>query len=162
LDERRLRVFENRVLRRTFGHKRDEVTGEWRKLHYEELYAVYSSPNINQMIKSIRVRWTGHVAHMGEQRAAYKVVMGYYEDKIPIGKRRWNDNIKMDLQEIGWGLGLVLSGSGYGQVASCCKYYDKVYVSVKFGEFLDEFRKYLRLKTGSDPRSYAYLAYELG
>ena len=74
--ERRLRVFENRVLRRIFWPKRDEVTGEWRKLHNEELNVLYSSPNIVQVIKSRRIRWAGHVAPMGEGRGVYRVLGG--------------------------------------------------------------------------------------
>jgi hypothetical protein len=75
-EECRLRVFENRVLRRIFGPKRDEVTGEWRRLHNKEVYALYSSPNIIRVIKSRRLRWAGHVAHMGERRGAYRALVG--------------------------------------------------------------------------------------
>jgi len=75
-DERRLRVFENRALRRIFGHKREEVTGEWRKLHNEELNDLYCSPNIVRVIKSRRMRWAGHVACMGEGRGVYRVLVG--------------------------------------------------------------------------------------
>jgi hypothetical protein len=98
-EECRLRVFENRVLRRIFGPKRDEVTGEWRRLHNKELYALYSSPNIIQMIKSRRLRLAGHVARMGETRGAYRTLMGKSEGKRPLGKprHRWEDNIEMDL-----------------------------------------------------------------
>jgi hypothetical protein len=74
-EECRLRVFENRVLRRIFGPKKDEVTGEWRRLHKKELYALYSSPNIIRVIKSRRVRWAGHVARMGERRGAERVLV---------------------------------------------------------------------------------------
>jgi hypothetical protein len=100
----RLRVFENRVLRRIFGPKRDEVTGEWRRLHNIELYALYS-PNIIRVIKSRRLRWAGHVARMGERRCAYRVLAGKPEGRRPLGRprRRWEDNIKMDLREVGWG-----------------------------------------------------------
>jgi hypothetical protein len=103
--ECRLRVFENRVLRRIFGPKRDEVTGEWRRLHNEELYAVYCSPNIILVIKSRRLKLTGHVARMGESRGAYRVLVEKPEGRRPIGKsgRRWEDNIKVDLREVGWG-----------------------------------------------------------
>jgi hypothetical protein len=103
-EEHRLRVFENRVLRRIFSPKRDEVTGEWRKLHNEELYYLYSSPNIIKTIKSRRMRWAGHVARMGEKRTAYRILVGKPEGRRPLGKlrRRWVDNIKMDLKEIGW------------------------------------------------------------
>ena len=98
-------MFEKRVLRRIFGPKRDEVTGKWRKLHNEELHDVYCSPNIVRMIKSRRMRWAGHVVHMGEKRGVYRVLMGKPEGKKPLGRprRRWEDNIKMDLQEVGRG-----------------------------------------------------------
>jgi len=91
---RRLRVFENRVLRRVFGAKRDEVTGEWRKLHNEELNDLYCSPNFVRGIKSRRMRWAGHVARMGERRGVYRVLVGKPEGRP---RSRWEDNIKMDL-----------------------------------------------------------------
>ncbi|KAJ4446942.1 hypothetical protein ANN_13644 [Periplaneta americana] len=102
--EHRLRVFENKVLREIFGAKRDEVTGEWRKLHNTELHALYSSPDIIRNIKSKRLRWAGHVARMGESRNAYRVLVGRPERKRPLGRprRRWEDNIKMDLREVGY------------------------------------------------------------
>jgi hypothetical protein len=98
-------VFENRVLRRLFGPKRDEVKGEWRKLHNEKLRDLYSSPSIIRLIKSRRIRWAGHVAQMGEKRNAYRLLVGKPEEKRPIGRprRRWVDNIRMDLEEVGWG-----------------------------------------------------------
>jgi len=98
-------VFENRVLRRIFGPKRDEVTGEWRKLHNEELNDLYCSPNIVRIIKSRRLRWAWHVARMGEGKGVYRVLVGKPEGKRPLGRsrRRWEDNIKMDLQEVGCG-----------------------------------------------------------
>jgi hypothetical protein len=104
-EEHRLRVFENRVLRRIFGPKRDEVTGEWRKLHSEELYSLYSSPDIIRQVKSRRMRWTGHVVRMGEERKVYKVLVGKPEGKRSMGRprRRWEDGIRMDLREIGLG-----------------------------------------------------------
>jgi hypothetical protein len=100
-EERRLRVFENRVWRRVFGPKRDEMTGEWRKLHNEELNDLYSLPSIVRMVKSRRMRWAGHVARMGEDRGVHRVLVGKPEAKRPLGRprRRWEDNIKMDLQE---------------------------------------------------------------
>jgi hypothetical protein len=100
-----LRVFENRVLRRIFGPKRDEVKGQWRKLHNGELHKLYSSPDIIRQIKSRRMRWAGHVARMGEGRNVYRVLGGKPEGKKPLGrpKRRWEDGFKMDLREIGWG-----------------------------------------------------------
>jgi hypothetical protein len=94
-------VFENRVLRRIFGPERDKVTGEWRKLHSEELHILYSSPNIIRQIKSRRMRWAGPVAHVGEERNVYKVLMGKPEGKTPLGRprRRWEDGIRMDLRD---------------------------------------------------------------
>jgi hypothetical protein len=101
-EEHRLRVFENRVLRRIFGPKREE-DGSWRKLHSNELHSLYSSPNIVRVIKSRRMRWAGHVARMGEGRDAYRVLVGRPESKRPLERprRRWEDNIKMDLGAIG-------------------------------------------------------------
>jgi hypothetical protein len=101
-EEHSLSVFENRVLRRIFGPKRDEVKGEWRKLHNEELHNLYSSPDIIRQAKSRRMRWAGHVARMGEERKVYKVLVGKPEEKRPLGRprRRWEDGIRMDLREI--------------------------------------------------------------
>jgi len=102
-EERKLRVSVNMVLRRIFGPRRGEVTGEWRRLHNEELNDLYSSPNIVRVIKSRRMRWAGHVARMGEERGVYRVLVGKLEGKRPLGRprRRWVDNIRMDLQEVG-------------------------------------------------------------
>ena len=90
---------------RIFGPRRDEVTGEWRRLHNEELNDFYSTPNIVRVIKSGRMRWAGHVAHMGEERGMYRVLVGKPEGKRPLGRprRRWVYNIRMDLQEVGCG-----------------------------------------------------------
>ena len=100
-------MFENRVLRRIFGPKRDGVTGEWRKLHNEELNGLYSSPNIVRVIKSRRMRWAGHVARMGDGRGVHKVLVGKPDGKRPLWRprRRWKDNIEMDLEEEGRGCG---------------------------------------------------------
>ena len=102
-----MRVFENRVLRRIFGPKRDRITGEWRKLLNEELTDLYPSPNIVRVIKLRRLRWAGHVAHMEEGRGVHKVLVGKPEGKRPLGRprRRWENNIKMDLQVVGRGCG---------------------------------------------------------
>jgi hypothetical protein len=99
-------VFENRVLRRIFVPKRDEVTGEWRKLHNEELHNLYSSPDIIRQVKSRRMRWAGHVARMGEERKVYKVLVRKPEGKRPLGRprRRWED--QNGFKEIGLGGGL--------------------------------------------------------
>jgi hypothetical protein len=99
-------VFENRVLRRIFGTKRDEATGEWRRLHNEELNDLYSSPNIIRVIKSRRMRWAGQVARMREKRGAYRILVGRPEGRRPLErhKRRLENNIKLDLQEAGWGM----------------------------------------------------------
>jgi hypothetical protein len=105
-EEHRLRVFENRVLRKIFGTKRDEVIGEWRTLHSEELHNLYSSPDIFGQVKSRRMRWTGYMERMGEERKMYKVLVGKPEGKRPLGRprRRWEDGIRMDLREIGLGV----------------------------------------------------------
>jgi len=104
-EERKLRVYENTVLRRIYGPRRDEVTEERRRLHNEELNDLYSSPNIVRVIKSRRMRWAGHVARMGDERGVYRVLVGKPEVKRPLGRptRRWVDNIRMDLQEVGCG-----------------------------------------------------------
>jgi hypothetical protein len=105
-EEHRLRVFENRVLRRIFGLKRDEVIGGWRKLHNEELHGLYSSPSIVRVTKSRRMRWVGHVAHMGEMRNVYSILVGEPEGRRLLGRprHRWEDNTGMDLGEIGFGV----------------------------------------------------------
>jgi hypothetical protein len=95
----------NKIL--LFGPKRDEVTGEWRKLHNEELNDLYSLPNVGRVVTSRRMRWAGHVARMGEEKGVHRGMVGKPEGKRPLGRprRRWEDNIKMDLQEIGGGRG---------------------------------------------------------
>jgi hypothetical protein len=100
--ERTLRLFENRVLRRVFEPKKDEVTGEWRKLHNEELNDLYFLSNIVRVVKSRRMRWAGHVARMGEERGVHRVLVGKPEGKRSLGRprRRWEDKIKMDIQEV--------------------------------------------------------------
>ena len=96
-EERRLTVFESRVLRRIFGPKRDEVTGEWRTLRKEGLSDLYSLPNIVRVVKSRKMRWAGHVARMGEGRGEYRVLVGKPDGEIPLGRprRRWEDNINL-------------------------------------------------------------------
>jgi hypothetical protein len=106
-EEHRLRVFENRVLRKIFGPKKDEVIGGWRKLHNEELHKLYCSPSIIRIMKSKRMRWSGCVARMGEKRNVYRILVGKLEGKRPLGRPgcRWEDNIRMDLSWIdrmGW------------------------------------------------------------
>ena len=93
------------MLRRVFGPMRDEVTGEWRKLHKEELRDLHSLPNIVRVVKSRRMRWAGHVARVGEGRGVHRVLVGKPEGKRPLGRprHRWKENIKMDLQEVGGG-----------------------------------------------------------
>jgi hypothetical protein len=97
-------VFENRVLRRIFGPRRDKVTGEWRKLLNEELNGLYSSPNVVRLIKSSRMWWAGHVARMGKRRGVYRVLVEKPERKRLLGRprHRWEDNIKIDLQQVGY------------------------------------------------------------
>ena len=104
-EERRLRVFENGVLRRIFGLRKYKITGEWRKLHNEELNDLYSSPKIFRMIKSRRMSWAGHVARTGVGETYSGFLVGKNEGKRPLGRprRRWEDNIKMDLREVGCG-----------------------------------------------------------
>ena len=104
-EERKPRAFENMVLRRIFGPRRDEVTGEWRRLHNEELNDLYRSPNIVRVIKWRRMRWVGHVARMGEERGVYRLLVGKPEGRRPLARPRcrWVDNIRMDLQEVGCG-----------------------------------------------------------
>ena len=101
-EERKLRVFENMVLR-IFGPRGDELAGEWRRLRNEDVNDLYSSPNIVRVIKSRRMRWAGHVARIGEERGVCRVLVGKQEGKRPQGRprRRWVDNIRMDLQEVG-------------------------------------------------------------
>ena len=104
-EETKLRVFENKVLRRIFGPRRDEVTGDWRRLHNEELNVLYSSPNIVRVIKWRRLRWAGHVARMDVEPGVYRVLVGKPEGRSPLGRPRcrWLNNIRMDLQEVGCG-----------------------------------------------------------
>ena len=96
-------MFENMVLRRIFGPRWDEVTGDWRRLHKEQINDLYCSPNIVRVIKWRRVRWVGHVARMGEERGVYRVLVGKPEGRRPLRRtrRRWVDNIRMDLWEVG-------------------------------------------------------------
>jgi hypothetical protein len=102
-EDSRLRVFENRVLRKVFGPRRDEVTGDGRNLDNEELNGLYSLPNFVRVVKSRRMRWAGHVARMLEGRAVHMVLVGRPEGKRPLGRprRRWEDNIRIDLWEVG-------------------------------------------------------------
>jgi len=104
-EERKPRVFEKMVLRRIFGPRRNEVTGEWRRMHNEELKDLYFSPNIVRVIKSRRMRWAGHVARMDEERGVYRVLLGKPEGKRSLGRprRRRVDKIRMDFQEVGCG-----------------------------------------------------------
>jgi len=131
-----LRVFENRVSRRISGPKSDKVTREWRKLHNEELNDLYSSPNIVRVIKSRRMRWVGHVARMGERRGVFRFLVGKPEGKRPLGRprRRWEDNINMNLQEVGCGsvdwIELVQDRDG-------CKWGNEPSRSIICGEFFD-------------------------
>ena len=101
-EEKRLRVFENKVLRKIFGPKRDEETGEWRRLHNTELKDLYGKPDIIRTIKSRRLRWAGHVARMGDERGVRKILEGKPEGKRPVGRPRmkWENNINHDLREV--------------------------------------------------------------
>jgi len=116
-EERRLRVFENMVLRRIFGPKRDEVTGEWRKLHSKELSDLCSSPSIVRVIKSKRVRWARYVTRMGERRVVYRVLVGKPDGKRPLGRhrRKWEDNNKKFFRK--WEVG-VWTGSSWLRIGT--------------------------------------------
>jgi len=126
-EEHRLRVFENRVLSRIFGPQRDEVTGKWRKLHNEELSDLYCSPNNVRVIKSRRMRWVVHVARMGEGRGVHRVLVGKPEGKRPWGRprRRWEDNIKMYLHEVG----TYECGSEHSGSIKCVEFLDLLRIS---------------------------------
>jgi hypothetical protein len=130
-------MFENRVLRRIFGSKRDEVTGGWRKLHNEELHNLYSSASIIRMIKLRRMTWAGHVARMGEKRNAYRVLVGNPEGKRPLGRprHRWMDNIRMDLRMVWYGLDS--SVLGQGPVEGSCEDGNEISGSLKWWEVLE-------------------------
>jgi hypothetical protein len=133
-----LRVFEIRVLRRIIGPKREKVTGDWRRLHNEELYALYFTPNIIRVMKSTRLKWAGHVARVEESRGAYRVLMGKPEGRRPLGRPRyrWEDNIKTDLKLVGctW---TGLFRLGIRQVAGCCECGNEPSGAIKCGGFLD-------------------------
>jgi len=136
-EERKLRVFENIVLRRIFGPRRDEVTGEWMRMHNEELNDLYSSPNIVRVIKSRRK--SGQVARMGEERVVYRVLVGKPERRRPLGRhrRRWVDNIRPDLQAVGCGYMDWIGLAQDRQVADAYECGNEPSGSVKCEEFLD-------------------------
>ena len=125
--------------------KKDEVTGEWRKLHNEELNDLYSLPNIVWVVKSRRMRWAGHVARMGDDRVVHRVLVGKPKRKRPLGKprRRWEDNIKMDLQEVGGGRGDWMElAQDRGQLAGTCGYGEGISGSINAGNFLTSCKVY--------------------
>ena len=138
-EERRLRVFENRVFRRVFGPKREEVTGEWWKLHNEELSDLYPLPNIVRVVKSRRMRWAGHVAHMGEARGVHRVLVGKPEGKRPLGRprRRWGIILRWIFRKwegvarTGWSWLRIGTGGGHLWVRWW------TFGFQKFGEFVD-------------------------
>jgi hypothetical protein len=141
-EERRLRVFENRVLSRIFGRKREEVKWEWRKLHYEELNKLYSSTSIIKVIKSRRMEWEEHVACLGDRRGVYMVLVGKRERNRPLARtrRRWEDNIKMHLQEVGWcGIDWIEMAQGRDRWRALVNAVTH-FGSVNCGEFLDKLR----------------------
>ena len=114
-EERKLRVFQNMVLRRIFGPRRDEVTGEWRRLHNEELNDLYSSPNIVRVIKWRRMRWAGHVAHMGEERGVYRVLVGKPEGRRPLGDLGVDGRIILGWISRRWDVG-IWTGLGWPRI----------------------------------------------
>jgi hypothetical protein len=132
--ERRLKVYENRVLRRIFGPKRDKVTGKWRRLHKEELCDVYSSPNIFRVIKWGRVKWAGHVVRMGERRGTHRVLVGKSKGKRILARplHRWEGNIKMGLQDVGCG---GMDWIDLVQGAGSCECGNETFGSIKCGDF---------------------------
>jgi hypothetical protein len=115
-EEQKMRVFENSVLRKISAPKRDEVTGKWRRLHNEELHDLYSFLNIG-MTKP-RMRWAGHIAHMGDRRGAYRILVGKPEERRPLvrHRRRWESNIRINPREVG-----CRHSSGYGQMEGSCE-----------------------------------------
>jgi hypothetical protein len=132
-------MFENRVLRRIFGPKRDKVTGKWRKLHNEEIRDLYSSPSINGKIKSRRMRWAGHCSTNEEKTNAYKLLVGTPEGKRLLGRsrRRWVDNIRMDLGEMGWGdvgwIGLAQDSNRYRALVNSVMNAGKLFSGLTLG-----------------------------
>jgi hypothetical protein len=135
-EEHRLRVFENRVLRKIFRPKRDELTREWRKLHNECLNDLYSSTNIVRVIKSRRMGWVGHVARMGERRGVYRVLVEKAEGKRTLGRtrNRREDGIKMNLQELGWG---VMDWIEATQYKNSWRALVNAVMTIKCGDFID-------------------------
>jgi hypothetical protein len=140
-EEHKLRVFENMVLRRIFGPEKDEVTGEWRKLHNEELNDLYSSPNIFRVIKSSIMRWAGHVARMGERRVLYRVLVGKPEGRKHLVDLDVDGSVTLQCIFKKWngegGHGLDESDSGWRQVAGSCERGHETSGSIKRGEFED-------------------------
>ena len=128
-------MFENGVLRRMFGPKRDKLTGEWRKLH-DDPNDLYCPPSIVRVIRSRRMRWTGHLACMGKRRGIYRVLVRKPDGKRPLGrdKHRWKDNIKMVLQKVGCG---GMEWIELAQIVGSCECSNEPLRSIKCGEFLD-------------------------
>jgi hypothetical protein len=137
--EHGLRMFENEVLRRIFGLKRDEVMEGCRKLHNEKLHNLYSLPSIIRMIKSRRMRWAGHLARMGNKRNTYRILEGEPEGKRPLGRprHRWVDNIQMDLRKICWGdMDWIDLAQDRDQWRSLVSMVLNLWVSINVGKFL--------------------------
>jgi len=136
-----VRGFENRAIKRILGPKRDEATGEWRKLHNEELNDLHCTPNIVRVIKLRIIRLFALVASIGERRVAFGVLVGKREGMRPLGglmhKGKYNINTCMDLQEVGWGHELGSSGSGKGHVAVMCKCGNETSVCIQCAEYLE-------------------------
>ena len=136
-EERKRRVFENKVLRGLFGPKRDKTTRDWRKLHNEEVKDLYNSTNIVWMIKSRRMRWVGIVAHMGERRGVYRVLVGKPEEKRPLGDPGIDGRIRIRWIFRKWNVGLWTGSSWQGQVAGTCECSNEPSGSIKCREFLE-------------------------
>jgi hypothetical protein len=136
----KLKVFENRMLRNIFGPYRDEVRREWRRVHNEEFYALYASPNIIGVIKSRKKTWAGHVARLWYKRGSYRVLVGRPDSKRPLGKRkrRWDDIIKLDLQDVGWGGMDWIAVAQDGQVADAREFGNEFSGSAKCGKFIEQ------------------------
>jgi hypothetical protein len=155
-EKHRLRVFENTVLRRIFGPKRNEVTGEWRRLHKKELYALYSSLNTIRVVKSRRMRWAGNIARIGERRGAYWVLVGKPEGRRTLERLRyrWEENIKLSFEKWNGGMNWIELDQGTERWRGLCECGNESSGSIKCGEVLDWLNTCQLLSKNSTPWSY--------